>query len=597
MRTFAQKPKTTQQPTSAKSTIAGWAHFGQSREVNSILHLQRTIENQAVQRMLQTHAEELEVGLASTASPRFAHDFRQIPVHAKSPANVQAKLTVGPSGDIYEQEADRVSEQVIHMPEPQLQRACACGGGCPKCQTEQLPQEPERLHANHLDSGDPGQTAVPPIVDEVLSSPGQALDTVTRSRMESRFGHDFSKVRVHTDAKAAQAAHAIHAQAYTVGRDVVFGAARYLPGTSAGQRLLAHELTHVIQQRAAAPRTARAPGDREAAGRGTTSAAQQSQVRREPEAGFGNKPRALNAAEVKKFKAWDRDVDAALNVLVPVIHQRGMAFLDGWLIQMVSAKADASAPVEESQDHWAVALLGNLLWAASCFVPGAGVVKAGAAAVGWRTFRAGAAAAQTGASLQVAKAAAAGVGELAEGGMTNLGKKMYATMAMGGSLAAAGVVQKLASDPSGEPSGKDVVAIALNTKRMELGEVLKGNVERLAYDMVLGGFSFDRYQSGREKYLTGIEEILWANIFPSIPVNDLNAIYKSGLSTINGALADFKVQYREWRDNTQRCANRFFVPMTQTADTKDWPDEIKSGREEPLQYCQRKLPFKPKLNF
>jgi hypothetical protein len=73
MRTFTQKPKATQQTTSAKSTIPSRAHFGQSPEVRSILNLQRTIGNQAVQRTLQNNAEELEVGLARTDLSRFGH--------------------------------------------------------------------------------------------------------------------------------------------------------------------------------------------------------------------------------------------------------------------------------------------------------------------------------------------------------------------------------------------------------------------------------------------------------------------------------------------------------------------------------------------
>ncbi|HZR42836.1 MAG TPA: DUF4157 domain-containing protein, partial [Ktedonobacteraceae bacterium] len=91
---------------------------------------------------------------------------------------------------------------------------------------------------------------VPPIVHNVLHSSGLPLDSSTRSFMESRFGHDFSGVRVHTGARADQSAQAVNAQAYTVGRDVVFGAGRYAPETTAGKRLLAHELTHVVQQSA-----------------------------------------------------------------------------------------------------------------------------------------------------------------------------------------------------------------------------------------------------------------------------------------------------------------------------------------------------------
>lgn len=89
---------------------------------------------------------------------------------------------------------------------------------------------------------------MPPIVQEVLSSSGQPLDAATHAFMEPRFGHDFSRVRVHTDARAAESARAINALAYTVGRDIVFGSGQYAPSTHQGRRLMAHELTHVVQQ-------------------------------------------------------------------------------------------------------------------------------------------------------------------------------------------------------------------------------------------------------------------------------------------------------------------------------------------------------------
>jgi hypothetical protein len=93
---------------------------------------------------------------------------------------------------------------------------------------------------------------VPMIVNDVLRSPGQALDPATRASMESRFSYDFSRVRVHTDSEAAQSARAINALAYTVGSKVVFGSNQYAPQTPAGRRLLKHELTHVTQNRNAA---------------------------------------------------------------------------------------------------------------------------------------------------------------------------------------------------------------------------------------------------------------------------------------------------------------------------------------------------------
>lgn len=97
-------------------------------------------------------------------------------------------------------------------------------------------------------AGQSSSVEVPPIVHDVLSSAGQPLDGGTRQLMESRFGEDFSKVRVHTDSQASDSALAVDALAYTVGRNVVFGRGQFASGTSAGQELLAHELTHVVQQ-------------------------------------------------------------------------------------------------------------------------------------------------------------------------------------------------------------------------------------------------------------------------------------------------------------------------------------------------------------
>jgi hypothetical protein len=89
---------------------------------------------------------------------------------------------------------------------------------------------------------------VPPIVHEVLRKHGHPLDAGTRAFMEPRFGHDFSDVRIHTETKAAESARVVNAFAYTVGQDVVFRDGQYAPGTASGSRLLAHELSHVLQQ-------------------------------------------------------------------------------------------------------------------------------------------------------------------------------------------------------------------------------------------------------------------------------------------------------------------------------------------------------------
>jgi hypothetical protein len=217
--------------------------------------LQRTIGNQAAKRLLGANAEGLEVRSDTSSTPRLAYDFSRIPIHSKAPVRLQAKLTVNAPGDIYEQEADRVSEQDLSMPEPALQRTCACNGGCHGCRNEQ--EAHEHLQTKSVQANDTGETEAPPIVRDVLRSSGQPLDTSTREFMEPRFGHDFSQVRLHTDPQAAESARAVNALAYTVGRHVVLGAGQYAPGTNEGRKLLAHELTHVVQQSAVASEPAK----------------------------------------------------------------------------------------------------------------------------------------------------------------------------------------------------------------------------------------------------------------------------------------------------------------------------------------------------
>lgn len=127
-----------------------------------------------------------------------------------------------------------------------LRRKCACGGTpgasgeCAGCRRKRLQRHP----ANQAEP-----SSVPSIVHDVLHSPGQPLDPATRAFMEPRFGHRFGDVRVHAEASAAESARALDAQAYTVGRDVIFGPGRYEPSTPRGRKLLAHELAHVVQQR------------------------------------------------------------------------------------------------------------------------------------------------------------------------------------------------------------------------------------------------------------------------------------------------------------------------------------------------------------
>ena len=135
-----------------------------------------------------------------------------------------------------------------------LQRKCACGGSggssgssgssgdCSECKKKKTLQ---RRATSGAQAG-----IAPPIVHEVLRSPGQPLEAQTRSFFEPRFGHDFSRVRIHADARANASAHSVNALAYTVGCNIVFAPEQYRPATPPGRRLLAHELAHVVQQSA-----------------------------------------------------------------------------------------------------------------------------------------------------------------------------------------------------------------------------------------------------------------------------------------------------------------------------------------------------------
>lgn len=178
---------------------------------------------------------------------------------------LQAKLTVSQPGDEFEEEADRMADQDMRMADPtsnhlaisehpaagSIQRACS------KCEEEDEDKnkvqrkavaDSELTKPRKQGSGTSQQT--PPVETQIdnLRNGGEPLSESIRNHFELRFEHDFSRVRIHADGEAANAAHAVSARAYTLGRDIVFAAGEYAPTTPEGGRLLAHELTHVVQQ-------------------------------------------------------------------------------------------------------------------------------------------------------------------------------------------------------------------------------------------------------------------------------------------------------------------------------------------------------------
>jgi len=195
----------------------GPAHSRHARGIPEIVHpifsLQKQAGNQAVQHLLHR-------GL------------------------IQAKMAISSPGDLAEREADRVADHIMraHAGIP-ANSPCACAEGgemCEECQKQ--PLVVARKSSEHKQTD-----ALHPILDPVLRSPGQPLDAETRALFERRFGEDLGRVRVHADLAAGESARAIDAHAYTAGSHVVFAPGKFNPQGRDGQWLLAHELTHVVQ--------------------------------------------------------------------------------------------------------------------------------------------------------------------------------------------------------------------------------------------------------------------------------------------------------------------------------------------------------------
>lgn len=240
-----EKPDIINQIPRGFATISGASPSQIPLTSQTISHVQRTIGNRAVGKLIQT------------------------------------KLTIGAPNDKYEQEADRVADQVMRMPDSQVKHGEMVSHQsqisriqrlCPECEEEmqrqpleeeeplqmqaveeeegiqRQPLEEEPLQAKQADGGGIQVTPKAQLQINRLRSGGQPLPASSRSYFEPRFGYDFSGVRVHAGNEAATMARSINARAFTVGRDVAFGAGQYSPGTSSGKKLLAHELTHVVQQ-------------------------------------------------------------------------------------------------------------------------------------------------------------------------------------------------------------------------------------------------------------------------------------------------------------------------------------------------------------
>jgi Domain of unknown function (DUF4157) len=218
--------------------------------------LQQKAEQEAVRSVALKHSGGLDITAIPLATPQpksdlqltmpkpsfgiqppslFGDEFKlKLPTEQKQKEDepkLQKQLSVGASNDPLELEADRVANQVMAASANSVVNSA-----------------PPRIQRYTGQSTGQSDMAAPASVDSVLSSPGSPLEPGLRQDMGQRFGQDFSQVRVHTDAAADRSARDVDANAYTVGRNIVFGAGQFTPETHEGKRLIAHELTHVVQQ-------------------------------------------------------------------------------------------------------------------------------------------------------------------------------------------------------------------------------------------------------------------------------------------------------------------------------------------------------------
>jgi hypothetical protein len=230
--------------------------------------------------------------------------------------------------------AARPSQPAHHTPGRVLRRKCACGGSsgsvgeCEACSNK-------KLRGQRLDAPEAETTTVPTVVHKVLGSPGQPLDAQTRALMEPRFGHDFSRVRVHQDALAGESARAVRSLAYTVGHHIVFDSGQYAPASPGHQFLLAHELAHVVQQRGVSGDTLQTLS----LGHSDDAAEQEADSAAEVVvSGVAGKP-SLTATDahsvaLRRFEARERgqitNINAVINTASSIAEQRGLAAMMRW---------------------------------------------------------------------------------------------------------------------------------------------------------------------------------------------------------------------------------------------------------------------------
>jgi len=213
-------------------TLSSYDNLSSNKIENPYLQLQKQIGNQSMQKLLKSK-------------------------------RIQPKLKVSQPGDEFEQEADRVAEQILNMPAAaapsittthvnnDINNDAKLNRKCKSCEEEEEHSKNlkiSRQEKGNLTSKDDIPYSATIGIDNTLSQSGNPIDSSTREFMETRFGHDFGNVRIHTNDNAAKSAESINSRAFTLDNNIVFGTGQYNPYSNDGKKLLSHELTHFIQQ-------------------------------------------------------------------------------------------------------------------------------------------------------------------------------------------------------------------------------------------------------------------------------------------------------------------------------------------------------------
>ncbi len=234
MDTFVRKTKMVQQTLPEKKPAPGRVFLSQNRDVRSILHPQQNSGNKPGEGLLQAEAGNGNENVATSLLTQPHNGGDQVPVRVSGAHTIQAKLKVGAPGDQQEQEADRVAEQVMRQNGPE---------GDSEGITIQASPSPQTVGVGDVNEGLENQL-------NRSKGAGSAIPDRVRAIVEPRMQFDFSSVNLHTSSEAAEMNEQLGARAFTHGHDIYFGSGEYNPDSAQGKRLLAHELTHVVQQSA-----------------------------------------------------------------------------------------------------------------------------------------------------------------------------------------------------------------------------------------------------------------------------------------------------------------------------------------------------------